>query len=95
MREAREELPKEVLEEGLEPSRGLRPTGFSYYDSFRYPSPVRSLDFLLAVDVRFRPQPQSLYTFFFFSAGPPGPGTSEAANRPEEAWLGIATTITC
>jgi len=26
-----------VLEEGLEPSRGLRPTGFSYYDSFRYP----------------------------------------------------------
>ena len=26
-----------MLEEGLEPSRGLRPFGFSYYDSFRCP----------------------------------------------------------
>ncbi len=26
-----------VLEEGLEPSRGLRPFGFSYHYSFRYP----------------------------------------------------------
>src|SRR5579864_8906013 len=33
---------------------------------------VRSLDFLLAMDVRRRPQPQSLYTFFFPPLRQPG-----------------------
>jgi len=39
---------------------------------------VRSLDFLLAVDVRRRPQPQSLYTFFFL---PPGIAPDDADMR--------------
>ena len=59
---------------------------------------VRSLDFLLAVDVRRRPQPLSLYTFFL----PPRtrrPCTAVGqrgirADR-KEAWLGIAITLTC
>jgi len=43
---------------------------------------VRSLDFLLAVDVRFRPQPQSLYTFFFLPLWPRRrPGHKRAARR--------------
>ncbi len=42
-------LELELLEEGLEPSRGLRLFGFSYYFSFRCPFQVRSLDFPLAM----------------------------------------------
>src|SRR5207302_11167147 len=66
---------------------------------------VRSLDFLLAVDVRVRPQPQSLYTFFFLPLGRCQdirvsaswgklPACCPEAHQ-KEAWLGIATTQTC
>jgi hypothetical protein len=39
----------DMLEEGLEPSRGLHPFGFSYHYSFRYPEKVCGLDFPLTV----------------------------------------------
>jgi hypothetical protein len=44
---------------------------------------VRSLDFLLAMDVRRRPQPQSLYTFFFLPRFRPS-----AVRTLEGIWLG-------
>ncbi len=89
----------ELLEEGLEPSRGLHLFGFSYYFSFRCPFRVRSLDFPLAMTRPPQaPAAKSLHlpartaSSRFHTRNRLGRSRSSAC---EQVWLGIATTIAC
>jgi len=87
-----------VLEEGLEPSRGLRPTGFSYYDSFRYPRRfvvwTFSWPWMSTVGLSRKVSTPSSFHLDDIQVTP-GYRDIRGKNRRKEAWLGIASTRRC